>query len=293
MQSLSLLSTLAVAAAFGLLGVALAAVRVVPASTLGRRGERRRCAQANAAFRAVEPVVRLLGALLAAMPLERISRHLDLELQRSSHFLGLGAHELLALSALGAAVGFVVGACAHASGAGAWVLFCCIGIGASLPFILMRDQRRMRTRSITRRLPAALDLLALALNAGLTFSAALDLVAASFVDRREPLCEELTFLQQDLATGSSRHQALLALAARSDAPSIHDLVRAVVQAERKGSPLATVLEVQAEVSRNRRGVLAEEAAARAGVLLLLPLMLLMVALLLVIVAPLLIQGLAS
>lgn len=271
----------------------MAGLLVAPCIALGRRGERRRQAREHGLFRAIDPVLRTFAAVLALVPHAGLRARLEQELVRASYFLGLSADELIALSILSAALGLAVGACAQACGGGPFLFIGCVVLGAALPLIAVRDRRRSRTRAITRRLPNALDLFALALNAGLNFGACVDLVAASFVDPSAPLCEELRFLQQDLATGSTRQHALLALGARNDAPSLHDLVRAVVQAERKGAPLAAVLEIQSEVSRNRRGVLAEEAAARAGVLLLMPVMLLMLALLLLLLAPLIIQGMQS
>jgi tight adherence protein C len=64
----------------------------------------------------------------------------------------------------------------------------------------------------------------------------------------------------------------------------------VVQADQKGSPLAEVLASQAVTSRNRRSVATEEAAARAGVLMIVPLMLLMGCIVLLLVGPLIVTG---
>jgi tight adherence protein C len=62
-------------------------------------------------------------------------------------------------------------------------------------------------------------------------------------------------------------------------------VGAVVQAELRGNPVAHVLRIQAEVSRTRRSVRAEEAAAKAGVAMVAPLMMVFVCILILIVAP--------
>jgi tight adherence protein C len=73
---------------------------------------------------------------------------------------------------------------------------------------------------------------------------------------------------------------------------VQDFAHAVIQAERRGTPLAEVLEVQARVLRMRRSVAAEEAAARASVLLMLPLLLLLLAVLLLLFGPFLVNGVA-
>jgi tight adherence protein C len=59
----------------------------------------------------------------------------------------------------------------------------------------------------------------------------------------------------------------------------------VMQSEEQGTPLAAVLATQAQSSRQRRSVQAEEAAARASTSLMLPLGLLFMAVLLLIVSP--------
>jgi tight adherence protein C len=58
-----------------------------------------------------------------------------------------------------------------------------------------------------------------------------------------------------------------------------------VQAELRGNPVADVLKIQAEVTRRKRSVRAEEAAAKAGVKMMVPLVLVFVAILLLVVSP--------
>jgi tight adherence protein C len=66
---------------------------------------------------------------------------------------------------------------------------------------------------------------------------------------------------------------------------VKEFVGAVVQAELRGNPVANVLRIQAEVSRTRRSVRAEEAASKAGVAMVAPLMLVFLCILILIVAP--------
>ena len=62
-----------------------------------------------------------------------------------------------------------------------------------------------------------------------------------------------------------------------------------MHAEEKGHPLAGALVIQAQVSRMRRTVRAEEEAAKAGVKLVVPVTMIFGAMLLVILAPVLIK----
>jgi tight adherence protein C len=64
-----------------------------------------------------------------------------------------------------------------------------------------------------------------------------------------------------------------------------EFVGAVVQAELRGTPIVDVLRIQAEVSRQKRTVRAEESASRASVAMTAPLLLAFVAILILIVAP--------
>lgn len=266
-----------------------ASLPALPRVTLGRRGERRKLAL-DGSFRHIEPLVRWLGARCSALPLPGVRAQLDAILQRSGSFLGLDANELLALCALGAAASVGLAYALISRVLGLWIAVSFV-LGALAPVIAVLDHKRGRDRRITRQLPAALDVFTLALHAGFDFAGSVALVASSLIDADDPLRDELRLLQQELAMGSSRERALRSLAARCDVPAIQDLVRVVIQAERKGTALAAVLDVQAQVARNRRSVLAEEAAARASILLLGPLMLIVLALLLLLLAPLAIRSL--
>ena len=73
--------------------------------------------------------------------------------------------------------------------------------------------------------------------------------------------------------------------------AVRDFVHAVIQAEQKGNPLARVLQVQGRMLNMRRSVAAEEAAARAGVLLIIPMICLMGSVLLLLMGPFMVQGL--
>ena len=64
-----------------------------------------------------------------------------------------------------------------------------------------------------------------------------------------------------------------------------DFVGTVVQAEAKGTPLSEVLTIQARMLRMRRSVSAEEAAAKAGLMMMGPLMLMFVTIILLLMGP--------
>lgn len=261
----------------------------LPRVALGRRGARRSAALAGN-FRHVEPAARWLAARCALLPIADLRARLETWLLRSGSFLGLCADELLGLCVLGAAAALALAVTATDRALGVWIAVASV-LGALAPLFAVYDHKRGRDRRIARQLPAALDLFALALNAGFDFSGSVELVASSLVEADDPLRDELQLVQRELAMGRARIRALRSLADRTDVPELRDVVRVVIQAERKGTPLATVLEIQAQVARNRRSVLAEEAAARASILLLGPLMLILLAMLLLLLGPLAIRSL--
>ena len=64
---------------------------------------------------------------------------------------------------------------------------------------------------------------------------------------------------------------------------------AVVQSEQRGNPLSETLTIQAQVSRQRRSMRAEENTARSATMIYLPLALLMVSILMLIGGPLILK----
>lgn len=106
------------------------------------------------------------------------------------------------------------------------------------------------------------------------------------------VAQELGQLLTSLELGHTRRQALQDLERRVPIEAVRTFARAVIQAEEKGNPLVDVLQVQAKLSRMQRSILAEEAASRAGVMLMLPLMMLLVCVLLLVMGPFLSGGIS-
>jgi len=130
---------------------------------------------------------------------------------------------------------------------------------------------RGRRDKIVASLPTVLDLMTLSVEAGMSFDASLQRVVRRL---RGPLIDELALMLRDIQLGTSRAQALTALAERADAPELTSFVRALNQADRLGVPLAQMLRSQAEDLRHRLRNEAEEHAMRAPVKMLFPTVLL-------------------
>jgi tight adherence protein C len=159
--------------------------------------------------------------------------------------------------------------------------------GVVLPNVQLSSIIAARLKVASRALPAAIDVAALSMSAGADFPQALRLVVHGNDDL---IARELGHVLSMLEVGRTRRVAFEELALRLPAPAVCDFVRALIQADEKGNPLTEVLQNQARMSRMRRSVAAEEAAARAGVLMIVPLMLLMGTILLLLLGPFIATG---
>jgi tight adherence protein C len=148
-------------------------------------------------------------------------------------------------------------------------------LGASLAYLglpIAIDMRvRRRGDKIVMQLPTVLDLLTLSVESGMSFDAALQRLVRRM---HGPLVDELELMVRETQLGSTRNEALRALAARVEAPEVSTFVRALTQSDRLGVPLAQMLRTQSDELRTRLRNEAEEAAMKAPVKMLFPTVLL-------------------
>ena len=265
--------------------VASAPTRV--ASRLGLRGlKRQRALQSNELWAAVEPLVRWVGVRVSGIPTEEQRAALDRQISLAGDFLGLTAEEYLALYLVSGVAGCGVGAAAgYYLDMVSLLAIAGLAVGSIAPYMVVSGEAQERIKGISRGLPYVIDLMALAMGAGLDFPGAVRQVVDKSSNPLDPLVEELTLILQTLNLGRTRKDALLAFADRAPAASVSEFVNALVQAEERGNPVADVLLIQASTSRTRRSVRAEELAAKAGVKMTGPLMLIFLAVLALIIAP--------
>jgi tight adherence protein C len=136
-----------------------------------------------------------------------------------------------------------------------------------LPVLRSRRGRRRRLAAIARDLPDVVDLLVLAVGAGLTVR-----LAVAAVARRSPspLGAELARAGHDADLGRRLADALDDIPARAG-EATRPLVAALIASERYGAPLGASLERLAHEVRADRRRRAEEAARKVPVKLLFPL----------------------
>jgi tight adherence protein C len=273
-----------------ILAYALGHAPALEGKRLGLRGlKRRRALDQLVGFALIEPCIRWIGARCSWLP-ETWRRKASRDLALAGDALGLLPEEFLGLSLLSCLCGGSVGwLLAGPSGLGNAVIVAGLFGGGVLPQLHIAGRAGERMKQVNRRLPYAIDVLALAMGAGLDFPGSLQKFVEKSGTAQDALVEELTLVLQSLQLGRTRRQALTELAERVPSEGVREFVGAVVQAELRGNPLAAVLSIQAEVARRKRTVRAEERAARAGVAMLAPLLLVFIAILIIIVAPVVLQ----
>jgi len=154
--------------------------------------------------------------------------------------------------------------------AGDWTVGILLGAAAAVfPDLLARDAWRRRQERIRRELPDALDLLNLALEAGLSVDAGLAQVAEK--QRGAILADAIGRMLGEVRFGARRHDAWRSMAARLGNPEVAEVIGALVQADAMGVGLAGALRGLSEQMRVRRRAQVEELAHKAPVKMLFPL----------------------
>lgn len=267
-------------------------IAAVEAPSWGPRGRNRAAIRlASPAFALLEPLLARLAGFIRVLPLSALRTRGERLIRRAGDAAGLCADEFLALSLLSllafSALGFWLVRSLHM--ASFWLPLMA-GMGAFLPTMRLDSIGRERAKALERSLPSAMDLCVLCMGAGTDFPSALAFATRELGLGHEVCREELSVLLEQLSLGRTRVEALEDLSLRSGSQTVQQFVAAVCQSETKGTPLTEALSIQSSTLRQRRSVLAEEMAAKAGVRMMLPLMLMVCSVLLIIFGPFIING---
>jgi tight adherence protein C len=281
----------AIAIFFAVYGLASAPTRV--ASRLGMRGlKRREAIETKTGWSLFEPLVRWLGVRVSGIMGDKTHQRLDAQIALAGDFLGITAEEYVALSILSCVgmgtFGALFGVVAEANAIG---LYAAAGVtlGLVLPYLQITDAGQRRLANINEALPYIVDLMALAMSAGLDFPGAIRQVVEKSTDQNDAMVVELKRILRELQIGRTRKQALVDFCARAPTTAVTEFVGALIQAEEQGNPVADVLLIQAGVARMRRSVRAEEAAAKAAVKMVGPLFLLFACIMLLVLGPMILK----
>lgn len=163
------------------------------------------------------------------------------------------------------------------------IIMLLLAVGFAIPIYSLRGEARKRVSRISKRLPYTLDLIALTMAAGSTFSEAIDTIIRD--DPEDDLNQELRLVQAEIEVGTTRAVALRNMAERIPLDTLRSIVGAVNQAESLGTPLSTILKNQAGMLRMHRSVRAEKLSASASLRILVPSMLILMAVVLCVFGP--------
>lgn len=140
--------------------------------------------------------------------------------------------------------------------------------GFFIPDLLIRSKADRRAEEMTLILPDLLDQLTISVEAGLGFEAALDRIVQ---DEDHALAQEFSRMLQDIRLGTSRQEALEALADRSQVDDLRTVMLTLRQAEMLGVPLAESLRGVSAEMREKRRFRAEEKANQLPIKMIFPL----------------------
>ncbi len=206
---------------------------------------------------------------------------------------GLTVADALAVKAGAGALGLALGvplAAAAPGRLGVAVLLGAPFAGFLAPDLALARRARNRSRAMAREAADVLDLLRVAVEAGLTPTRAL-----REVGRRHPgaLAAELGRAAAEIDLGVPRARALAGLGARCPLPEVATLVAAVGRADRHGASLGPALEALAAEARAEHARRVRDAGARAAPRIQLVVALLLVPAAMLLVAAALVQALVT
>jgi len=238
----------------------------------------------------IRPVLWVLVAMSHRLAIPRAKRWLDRTLVASGNPSMYTSEEYLALAILaGLLLVCLLETLFLLAGGGFSYMMVPLGLFAGIALALFQlwEKSRTRVRRIAKRLPYSLDLIALAMGAGATFTEAVRTITREDTD--DPFIVELKTMLAEIDLGTTRAQALANMSRRVPLESLQNVIAGVVQSEQLGTPLSEVLGEQATLLRLHRSVHAENRAAIAGIRILLPCLLLVMAVIFAVFGPLVIR----
>lgn len=239
---------------------------------------------------AFAPVLSLFVQLAKRINLTGLRKSIRQNLQASGNPSGYTVDQVLGLAmAAAVSVGGLSSALVLLIDGGMLLFFLPVMsvIGFMTPLLALSSSATKRSRKIGKQLPYTLDLIALVMASGSSFTEAIETLIRD--DPEDEFNQELAFCLAEMEYGTTRANALQNLGQRIPLDSLRSVIGAVNQAEKLGTPLSAILKVQAEMLRMHRSVRAEKLSASASLKILIPSMLILLAVVLIMAAPMIIR----
>ena len=221
--------------------------------------------------RVIRPIIERMGQRLARSTPEKTRHELQNMLNLAGRPGNLSPQDFTAIRYVACIVLFAVGLLLGALFQSAVLLAMVSGVGALMgffgPLLWLRQKVGNRRKDIQKALPDAMDLLTIAVEAGLGFDAAMARVTDKF---RNALSDEFATVLQETRLGRPRLESLDDMGRRTGVEDLHNFCQAVIQSEQMGVGVAKILRLQSEEMRRKRRQRAQEKAAQASLKMMLP-----------------------
>lgn len=230
------------------------------------------------AERVIIPVARKFGELAAKFTPQNVLQSYAKKLELAGSPGRLDPSTLLAAQFIIALVFggllilvFTVGESKPDFGTGALLVIVFTFLGFYFPQLWLTSKIQRRQKDIRLAMPDALDLLTICVEAGLGFEAAMAKVSEKW---QTELSVAFARVIREIQLGKVRREALRDMAERIGIQEMSSFVAAIIQSEALGVSMAKILRIQSDQMRIKRRQLAEEAAHKAPLKMLIPMALL-------------------
>lgn len=141
--------------------------------------------------------------------------------------------------------------------------------GFFFPDILVTNSIQKRAETISQALPDAVEMLTMCVDAGLSFQQSLKRVSEN---QSTVISTEFARVMSEIQIGEPRSVALSNMGERLNHPDVNKFVTAMLQVDRLGIPISSVLKEQVTELRSRSRMRAREKAQKVPVKILGPVM---------------------
>jgi tight adherence protein C len=221
--------------------------------------------------RFLRPAIERLGTLLSRSTPQKARQDLDNRLELAGRPANLtpadfGAIRLVAAAVVGA-IGLLLGILMASP------IYMVVGLAAGAilgyyaPVLWLKQKVDARRAQIQKGLPDAMDLLVIAVDAGLGFDAALARVTDKY---KNALSDMFAKVLREVSLGRPRLEAMDEMGRSSGVDDLHNFIQAIIQSEQFGTGIGKILRIQADEMRRKRRQRAQEKAAQATLKMMLP-----------------------